>query len=133
MYNFRKGAIMTNVLMNVENILDTYEEKENIDMSKVDALFLYYKTKKIIKSDYAQKIIQENIVKDKTINNGRYTIKGTRVTPEDIGRIVEIKDNVDIKDVMDEYPSLETKEQVLAGLMFYFKQNITLYKMLFSV
>lgn len=127
----RKGAnIMTNVLINAENIIDNYcEEPKN---SKLETILLYCKIKKVINEDYAQSLVKKYIEKDKAINSGRATIKGTRVTPEDIGRILLIKENMKIKDIMKEYPSLNNEEEVLAGLIYYMSKNISLRKILFA-
>lgn len=127
------GIIMTNVLFNAENIIDTYEENKNISNkrnSKLELILLYLKMKDII--DDNKSLINEYIIKDKTINSGRATIKGTRVTPEDIGRILVEKENLNIKDIMKEYTSLEDEKQVLAGLMYYVQRNISLKNILFA-
>lgn len=130
----RKGAItMTNVLTNVENIIDSYEEKEQQKINQRFKTFLIvYKLRKIIKSDFAQEIVDKNIVRDKKINNGRYTIKGTRLTPDDIGRLVASQKNISTEEIFKEYPSLENEEQILAGLFIFLRDNITWRKVLFS-
>ena len=67
MINLRKGAIsMTNVLTNMENIIDDYEveKKEKINL-KLKSFFIVYKIKRILKTDFAQKIISENIINQK--------------------------------------------------------------------
>lgn len=118
---------MTEVLTNVEYIMDNYQEeqlKKNDKITKVEIILSVYKMKKIVKSEYAQKIIKENIIKDKTINEGRYTIKGTRVTPEDIERIICSKEEVTFEDIYNEYPSLENENQIMAGILFYVQKNI---------
>lgn len=136
MFCIRKGAEnMTNVLMNVENIIDTYEEEKDVDnkeVSKLETILLYLKLKKAMNEEYAQNLIEKYIVKDKTINSGRATIKGTRVTPEDIGRALNLKDNMTIEDIMEEYPSLEKEEEVMAGLMVYISSHISVMKILLA-
>ena len=129
-----KGAIkMTDVLTNFENVIDdcANETKDEIN-PRVELIFMVYRFKKIIKTDFAQKIIKENIVKDKNINQGRYTIKGTRITPEDIGQIMINNKNVSINTIYDELPSIENEEQILAGLFVFIKKNFTWRKILFS-
>ena len=134
MINLRKGAIsMTNVLTNMENIIDDYEveKKEKINL-KLKSFFIVYKIKRILKTDFAQKIISENIRKDKAVNNGRETIKGTRITPDDIGRIVAMNKNVTIENIFEELPSLKNQEQILAGLFVFMRKNITWRNLLFA-
>lgn len=125
---------MTDVLTNVESIMENYENEhfeKNNEITKVEIILIVYKMKKIIKSEYAQKIIRENIIKDKTINEGRYTIKGTRVTPEDIARTVCSKE-MSFEDIFEEYPSLDNQNQIMAALFFYIEQNIKWSKVLFA-
>ena len=133
----RKGAItMTEVLTNVEYIMDNYQEEQlekDNKITKAELILLVYKIKRIVKSKCAQKIIKENIIKDKTINEGRYTIKGTRITPDDIGRIICSKDIMTIEDIYKEYPSLKKDEQIMAGIFFYVQKNITYSKVLLNI
>lgn len=131
----RKGAIaMTDVLTNVECIMENYENElleKDSEITKVEIILLVYKMKKIVKSEYAQKIIKDNIVKDKTINEGRYTIKGTRVTPEDIERIICNKEKgLTFEEILKEYPSLENEEQIMAAIFFFVQKNIKWSKVL---
>ena len=124
---------MTNVLRNVENIIDSYEDKEQQEINpRLEAFLIVYKLRKLIKSDFAQKIVEKNIIKDKKINNGRYTIKGTRITPDDIGRLITNEKDISIEEILKEYPSLKSEEQILAGLFIFLKDNITWRKVLFA-
>ena len=130
----RKGAInMTDELTNFENIIDdcTNETKDKIS-PRMELIFIVYRFKKLIKTDFAQKAIKENIIRDKNINQGRDTIKGTRVTPEDIGQIIMNNKNVNIKTIYDELPSIENEKQILAGLFVFMKKNLTWRKVLFN-
>lgn len=131
----REANKMTNVLINADNIIDTYEEKkdfENREPSTLENILLYWKIKKVIHEEYAKKLTKKYIIKDKTINSGRATIKGTRVTPDDIGRILFADKDIEIKDIMENYPSLSKEEQVLAGLIYYVDKHLSLAKILFA-
>lgn len=125
----RKGAItMTNVLNNVENIIENYEEHYNNDRtSRLELILSYMKVRKIIKSDFAQNLIKEYIEK----NSGKYTIKGTRITSDDIGNVMSIKKITNVQDILEEYPSLDNEKQVLAGLIVYVDKHVNLFKILF--
>lgn len=134
MLNKRKGEIaMTNVLTNVENIIDNYEDKEQQKInSRLESFLIVYRLRKLIKSDFAQEIIEKNIIRDKKINNGRSTIKGTRITPDDIGRLVTNEEDISTEEIFREFPSIENEEQILAGLFIFLKNNITWRKVLFT-
>ena len=122
---------MTDVIMNVENIIENYkDENQEIINPKIDTFFIVYRLKKLIKTEFAQQLIRKNIVNNKEINGGKSTIKGTRVTPNDIGRIVTSTKCVTIEKIFEELPSLETEEQILAGLFVFMKDNITWKKVL---
>lgn len=134
MQKYRKGAInMTDVLTNFENIIDdcANETKEKIN-PKIELIFIVYRFKKLIKTDFAQKIIEENIVRDKNINKGKDTIRGTRITPEDIGRIITTNKNVSVETIYEELPSIENEKQILAGLFVFMKKNLTWRKILLN-
>lgn len=126
---------MTNALMNADNIFDTYEEKkdfENRKPSTLENILLYWKIKKVIHQEYAKNLTEKYIIKDKAINSGRATIKGTRVTPDDIGRILFVDKDIEVKDIMEDYPSLSKEEEVLAGLIYYVDKHLSLTKILFA-
>ena len=131
----REANKMTNALMNADNIFDTYEEKkdfENRKPSTLENILLYWKIKKVIHQEYAKNLTEKYIIKDKAINSGRATIKGTRVTPDDIGRILFVDKDIEVKDIMEDYPSLSKEEEVLAGLIYYVDKHLSLAKILFA-
>lgn len=131
----KEANIMTNVLNNAENIIDTYEEKKNVISKKpsmLEDILLYVRIKQLTNAKYVKQLTKKYIVKDKTINSGRATIRGTRVTPEDIGRILMHKSDVKVKDILDEYPSLTNEEEVLAGLLYFIDKHISLSQILFN-
>lgn len=134
MRKVRKGASkMTDVLTNFENIMDDYSNsKKEKTVSKLEFIITVWQTKRILKNSFAQKIIKENIIKDKRINQGRATIKGTRITPEDIGRIIENETNVTLEKIRDEFPSIENKDQVLAGVFVFMKDRLKWKEILLS-
>lgn len=131
----KEANIMTNILLNAENIIDTYEEEKDVNSkkpSRLEQILLYLKIKQVTHGEYAKELINKYIIKDKTINSGRATIRGTRVTPEDIGRVLVYKNNVKVKDILDEYESLTTEEEVLAGLIYFINKNVSLTQVFFN-
>ena len=131
-----KGAdSMTNVLVNANDIMDTYEEKDEIrnkKLSKIEKILLYLKIKNTANSEYAQNLIKKYIGKNKEINSGRATILGTRVTPEDIVGLLLTREKIEVEDITKEFPSIENNDQIMAGLMYYFSNNLSLLHILFS-
>lgn len=132
----RKGASkMTDVLTNFENIMVDYSN--NIDnteekTTRLEFFLIVWKIKKMTKTGFARKIIKENIVRDKYVNQGRPTIKGTRITPNDIGRIIENGTNVTIEKIREEFPSIDNEEQILAGLFVFMRDRLSWKEVLFN-
>lgn len=82
---------------------------------------------KILRSSkYIQKLINDHIVSSPSIRFGRPTIKGTRIAVEDIVQLC--REGLSIKEIMDEYPSIESEEQIIAALSFHiletYRKNI---------
>lgn len=59
--------------------------------------------------------VEARIIIDATINNGRPTIQGTRITAQTVLEFLGAGDS--IEDVLAEYPSL-TREDILACLRY---------------
>lgn len=72
---------------------------------------------------WVTRLIQDNIVIDKTIRFGKPTIKGTRITVEDIIQL--ILGGYSVKNILEQYPSL-TDEKLLAALLYPFRKSLTL-------
>lgn len=126
---------MTDVLTNFENIMVDYSN--NIDnteekTTRLEFFLIVWKIKKMTKTGFARKIIKENIVRDKYVNQGRPTIKGTRITPNDIGRIIENGTNVTIEKIREEFPSIDNEEQILAGLFVFMRDRLSWKEVLFN-
>ena len=85
----------------------------------------------ILYNKRGKELINKYIIKDNAINSGKATIRGTRVTPEDIGNLLISNENIGIKDIIKEYPSLSKEEEVVAGMIYYFNKEISLIKILF--
>ena len=58
-----------------------------------------------------KKYIEENIVFNKQIRNGHPTIKGTRLTPNDVANIA-YKTDMSMEKMLYEYPSLTDEQQI---------------------
>lgn len=117
----REGFTMTDILT-MDNIKDfigetTTKEKNN---SKLYYILLFLS----IKFENKNKMINKYIVKDKNIRNGKATIKGTRITTDDMLCIIsEANSEKDLlKYIFEQYPSIENKEQIIAALKYSMKK-----------
>lgn len=122
---------MTETLENFTQIMENYESKKEKDTSKMNEIAAFLKMKSIA-SQYDE-IICKYTEKNKKIRNGKTVIKGTRITPEEMLLIVkeamdEKNNNIDAmcKYINEQYPSIDSKEQIIAGISYNIKKISTL-------
>lgn len=125
---FKKGEMnMTDTLNNITEIFDTYETEKK-ETPRIDALVEFIKLKHIANAQ--EKIIDEYIVKDRNIRNGKAVIKGTRITPKELVLITQEafknKTNDIEKFIKEQYPSIDSIEKIVAGLAYEIKKTNTL-------
>lgn len=72
--------------------------------------------KKLIKSPVFDKMVKDNIVKDKKIKSNTAIIKGTRISTNDITRM--LADGYSVNDILKNVPTVKTDEQILAALVY---------------
>lgn len=122
---------MTDILTmdNIKDFIGETTTKEKND-SKLYFILLFLS----IKFESKDKIINKYIVKDKKIRNGKATIKGTRITTDDMLCIIaEANNEKDWKKyIFEQYPSIENLQQIEAALKYSIKKSNTL-KFIFSV
>jgi uncharacterized protein (DUF433 family) len=76
------------------------------------------------KSEY-KKYIKENIIRNKKIRKGHPTIKGTRLTPEDIACLITKNEGkLSNEDILKEYPSLSSEKQIDFALLYFIEKKI---------
>lgn len=122
---------MTETLENFTQIMENYESKKEKDTSKMNEIAAFLKMKSIA-SQYGE-IICKYTEKNKKIRNGKTVIKGTRITPEEMLLIVkeamdEKNNDIDAmcKYINEQYPSIDSKEQIIAGIFYNIKKISTL-------
>ena len=122
---------MTETLENFTQIMENYESKKEKDTSKMNEIAAFLKMKSIA-SQYDE-IICKYTEKNKKIRNGKTVIKGTRITPEEMLLIVkeamdEKNNDIDAmcKYINEQYPSIDSKEQIIAGISYNIKKISTL-------
>lgn len=109
----------------------TEEEKKNKHSHRniVELYKKYSALKHIVKTQGMQQVMKEHIIKDKRICNGEATIKGTRLTVNNVVNMaLEMED---ITEVMKNFPSITSEEQVLAALVYYIKHT-SLIRLIFK-
>ena len=125
----KEGLKMESVLVNFDNIIEEINENTKKDKyEKIEILLLYLKIKRIMNSEKAQQMIRKNIV----VENKKHYIKGTRISTDTIGNFVCENEIDNSKIVIEEYPSIDTEEQVMSALFCYVKDNFNLFKVLFT-
>lgn len=128
----KKGVMdMTETLENFTQIMENYESKKEKDTSKMNEIAAFLKMKSIA-SQYDE-IICKYTEKNKKIRNGKTVIKGTRITPEEMLLIVkeamdEKNNDIDAmcKYINEQYPSIDSKEQIIAGISYNINKISTL-------
>lgn len=122
---------MTETLENFTQIMENYESKKEKDTSKMNEIAAFLKMKSIA-SQYDE-IICKYTEKNKKIRNGKTVIKGTRITPEEMLLIVkeamdEKNNDIDAmcKYINEQYPSIDSKEQIIAGISYNINKISTL-------
>ncbi len=116
---------MTDTLNNITEIFDTYETEKK-ETPRIDAFVEFIKLKHIANAQ--EKLIDEYIVKDRNIRNGKAVIKGTRITPKELVLITQEafknKTNDIEKFIKEQYPSIDSIEKIVAGLAYEIKKQI---------
>lgn len=124
----KEGLDMENVLENFDSLIETVDKDIDVKRyEKLELILVYLKFKKAIKSDKAQNLIKENIEEE----NGKYYIKGTRISTNSIGSFFVTNKIKNFKDLLKEYPSLENEDQITAAMLCFVRDNINLLKIIF--
>lgn len=72
--------------------------------------------KAIAKDSSFDKMIKNDIVKDKRVKSGTAIIKGTRISTQDIMHM--LKDGYDVNEILQNFPSIQDKEQILVAMVY---------------
>lgn len=76
--------------------------------------------KTMVKDPNFDKIVKDNIVTDKNIKSGTPIIKGTRISTNDIMRI--LTDDYEIEDIMKNFPTIKSEEQIIAAMVYEIRE-----------
>ena len=107
---------MTNVVTNIKDIIETDNKiKINYPTPKRDAILDFLICKAI-----ARKTTEEI--------KGKVVLKGTRITPQELFYIAS--ENIGKEDlctyILKNYPSIDSKEKIIYGLLYNIKKTNTL-------
>lgn len=118
---------MTETLTNITEFLDTYEAESKRETPKLNALIDFIKLKCM--ANEQKELIDEYIIKDKNIRNGKPVIKGTRITPQELLLITQESFYTKPKNaeefigyIKEQYPSIDSTEKIVAGLSYAIKK-----------
>jgi len=124
----RKEEIMTNVLTNIKDMVEI-EELNEYSNPIMDNLSNFLKLKNFAQKH--EKEIEKYTERNKKIRNGRTVIVGTRITTRELLYILsECKSNNVIEYVLEQYPSIDSEEKVLYGVLYELKKQSTLIYLL---
>lgn len=131
---FKKGEMyMTETLNNITEIFDTYETEKR-ETPRIDAFVEFVKLKRMANAQ--EKLIDEYIIKDRNIRNGKATIKGTRITSKELLLITQEAFESKAKNIeeyiKEQYPSLDSIDKIVAGLAYEIKK-LNIFKFILAI
>lgn len=117
---------MTDILLNISDYLENEDIKEKYKTPKIDEILIFLKFK--AKAKKAREETKKYIEKNKTIRNGKAIVKGTRITTKEILLFLNECENFEetLEYICNQYPSIESKEQVLYALLYEIDKYNTL-------
>lgn len=124
---------MTETLNNITEIFDTYETEKR-ETPRIDAFVEFVKLKRMANAQ--EKLIDEYIIKDRNIRNGKATIKGTRITSKELLLITQEAFESKAKNIeeyiKEQYPSLDSIDKIVAGLAYEIKK-LNIFKFILAI
>lgn len=121
-----KEEIMTDVLMNMKEIMDTEEIKVECQTPKIDAIYNFLVFKSFAKkfNDEIKKCTERN----KNIRNGQTVIAGTRITTKEL--LLIMSENISEKNifeyVLEQYPSIDSEDKIFYSALYEIKRQNTI-------
>ena len=120
-----KEEIMTNVVTNLKDFMQTEDIKDNYPTPKIDAIFDFLTLKVIAKKTKNE--IKQYTEKNKNIRNGKTVLAGTRITTKELMLIMsENRSEKNTFEYISEcYPSIDNEEKILYGALYEIKKTNT--------
>lgn len=119
---------MPETITNIQDFFDTCETELKCSTPRIDDIMDFLKIKRI--ANVNKDIIESYTERNKNIKNGRTVLKGTRITLNELILIItEAKEQgaktIDeiLKYANTQYPSIDSKEQIIAGLLCCIKEQ----------
>lgn len=128
----KKGEMnMTETITNIQDFFDTCETELKCSTPRMDDITDFLKIKRIANAN--KDIIELYTEKNKNIKNGKIVLKGTRITLNELVLIITEAKKQGAKTIDEilkytnmQYPSIDSKEQIVAGLLCFIKEQNTL-------
>ncbi len=121
-----KEKIMTNVLTNLKDFLETEEIQISQPNPRIETIRTFLKVKSATRR--LNKKIVEYTERRKEIRNGQTVLKGTRITTKEIFLIMsenEKGQNV-YKYISEQYPSIDSEEKIFYGALYEIRKTNSL-------
>lgn len=112
---------MTDVIVNVKDLIETEEIESNYQTPKIDLILDFLKIKAI--ANKAKDEISKYVEKNNKIRKGKTVLKGTRITTKELFLIVsEYSETKEEKNMFDyifkQYPSIDSEEKIFYGILY---------------
>ncbi len=120
-----KEEIMTNVLTDIRDFIETEEVKVDYPTPKLDTIIDFFVLKSFAKKSKSK--INEYTKRDKNIRNGQAVLAGTRITTKEIMSIIaeSTKEPDALEYILEQYPSIDNKDKILYGALYEIKKKNT--------
>lgn len=130
-----KEEIMTNVLTDIRDFIETEDVKIDHDTIKLDMICDFFILKAI--ANKSKDKIRKYTERNKNIRNGKTVLVGTRITTKELLLIMAENSNEKniFKYISEQYPSIDCEEKILYGALYEIsKKNLLLFvlEVLFS-
>ncbi len=113
-----KEEIMTNVLTDIKDFIETEEVKIDHDTMKLDMICNFFILKAI--ANKSKDKIRKYTERNKNVRNGKTVLAGTRITTKELILIISenSKEKNTFKYISEQYPSIDCEEKILYGALY---------------
>lgn len=126
MERIEREEIMTNVLTDIKDIVETKEIEVNNLNPKISTILDFFNMKAI--ANKSKEEINKYTEEVKNVRGGKRVIKGTRITTKEL--LLIMSENEQGQNVFEyiskQYPSIDSEKKILYGALYEIKKTNTL-------